>query len=333
MDAQEGLRVPVITIIGAGNIGGRHLQALASMPEPARVELYDPSPASRAQAVDRWREVAGAGQPMPAVLADAKRLSTHIDVAIIATPAAYRLDALAGILAMSTVRHIVLEKVLFQRASDYDKARAMVEAAGAQAWVNTPRRMWPSYRRLAHEIGHEPQVSCRVAAPRSLGLATNAIHFLDLLAFLSGSPATDLRADRLRLVADASRHRDAVEFEGTLYGFAPAGGAFEFAHLADAAAPVVVDISTPRRRILIDESRQLAHAAAAVDGWTWRQEPFGVLLQSELTHLVAADLIARDRCGLPSLAESCEVHLPYLEVLLDAYVRDTGSWTDTCPIT
>ena len=50
------------TIIGAGQIGSRHLQALCHFEEPLRVDLVDPSDESLQTALDRYQEVVSSGK-------------------------------------------------------------------------------------------------------------------------------------------------------------------------------------------------------------------------------------------------------------------------------
>ena len=50
-------------IIGAGQIGSRHLQALCQFEKPIRVDLVDPSDESLQTAQSRFEEVISSGKP------------------------------------------------------------------------------------------------------------------------------------------------------------------------------------------------------------------------------------------------------------------------------
>jgi hypothetical protein len=76
-----------VALIGAGQLGSRHLQALARLPAGSRVTMVEPSEASRSTAQSRWAEVAGQGIAVEFV-EGLGQLSGEIDVAIVATTAA-----------------------------------------------------------------------------------------------------------------------------------------------------------------------------------------------------------------------------------------------------
>ena len=67
----------------------------------------------------------------------------------------------------------------------------------------------------------------------------------------------------------------------------------------------------------------------ATSGWKWREEKVSQIRQSNLTHLVVAEMIDHGRSVLPSYAESAALHLSMLEVFL----RHLGPGADVCAIT
>ena len=110
-----------IAIIGAGQLGSRHLQALARLTTECEITVIDPSLESLAVAKQRFEEmpvnkavcVVGYGTSVD-------ELPVELDYVVVATGADVRLKVLQSLLARSTVRYMLLEKVLFQRLGDYE---------------------------------------------------------------------------------------------------------------------------------------------------------------------------------------------------------------------
>src|SRR5947209_4742456 len=137
-----------VALIGAGQIGSRHLQALARL--EADITVIDPSSAS----LDRARELAGKSDIRYATQLD--QLGPAIDVAIVACSARERRSVVESLLAGRKVGALVLEKVLFQKIEDYEAVGALLKERGVRAWVNCPRRLWPFYQALRERTRGNP---------------------------------------------------------------------------------------------------------------------------------------------------------------------------------
>src|SRR5688500_4752859 len=107
-----------IALIGAGQLGSRHLQALALLGRPARVTVVDPVESSLAAAKERFEQVAK-GDVEAVFTRSFANLPKHVDGAVVATGADRRRKAIEDLLQQSTVGVALLEKVLFQRVEDY----------------------------------------------------------------------------------------------------------------------------------------------------------------------------------------------------------------------
>ena len=89
-----------VAIIGAGQLGSRHLQGLARVETPLAIHLLDPSESSLALARSRYDEVAGVASPHRLHLCrEATQLPDQLDVAISATTAHHRLSSLRQVLS------------------------------------------------------------------------------------------------------------------------------------------------------------------------------------------------------------------------------------------
>lgn len=323
--------IPTIAVIGCGTIGARHVQALARLDREVRVIAVDPSGEARRRAIGYFAETAPPGCAVAIEEAPGpEALSGTIDVAVVATNAASRRAVIEELLSGTTTRYLMLEKFLFQRDEDYAAVGALLKQNGTAAWVNCPRRMWPGYRDLRERLKGAGPVDIRVSAPSRFGIGTSAIHFLDVLAFLSGTSQFRLYGDRIDRELLENR-RGGVEFSGTLYGAGANGEGF--AYTAQGVAPPILFLDSARLRLIADETKQQARLSAEEDGWDWREIPFPIMPQSQMTHLVVQDILDRGTCDLAGYDESAVLHRAVLGPLLDHFRKYADPNADACPIT
>lgn len=325
-------KVHKILVVGAGQLGSRHLQALSKIALPVEIEVLDPFPASLTVARSRFDEML----PNPLVqgvryLSDAEGVSTHIDFAIVATNADVRADVVRALLGRGEIRHMLLEKVLFQKLADHADIRALFELHGVKAWVNHPRRMFPVYQEVRAWLAGAREVSYQLNGG-GWGLACNGLHFIDHLAFLTGEQNLVLSGAGLHDTTIPSKRQGFIEFSGALHGRL---GPHPFAlHCHAEPAPVLLTVSSEQASLVVDEAKGSVRFATKEGGWTWTERLEKIVrFQSELSHLVAQDVLGTGRCALPTYAEAVRLHVPFLRCLLDKLAQVDGRQYDACPIT
>jgi predicted dehydrogenase len=323
-----------IGVIGCGNIGSRHLQGLARMTAAAAVHVCDPNAASRALAEARIAEM----QPGPHLsftFHDAlASMPNHIGLAIVATGAQPRRAVIETLLASKNVGALLLEKFLFQSLDDHAAVESLLAQRGVPAWVNTPRRAWPSYQSLKRDIAAGGPLTICVEFGRAHGLATNAIHFIDLAAFVTEETGGfELDGRLLRPIAEASRHVGALEFSGVMTGASARGDVLTLRGRPDSAGPHTITLVSEAGRFLIFETQQkmlVSRAAAPLEIETLA---FPILLQSALTGAVAEDIVAGRQPDLPLFAESSRLHRQCLSAFLEALGEPRGAPGRLVPVT
>src|SRR5436190_18734178 len=107
-----------IAIIGAGQLGSRHLQALAFVNEPISIQVIDRSADALNIAENRFNENRKTFHGQISYHTDISNLVKNIDVAIIATGSSGRKKIIEQLLSHSSVRYLILEKFLFTKESD-----------------------------------------------------------------------------------------------------------------------------------------------------------------------------------------------------------------------
>jgi predicted dehydrogenase len=325
------MRGITVAVVGCGNIGSRHLQGLARLPRPAEIHIVEPSETASETARARFRETS----PDPALrLVEAGSISAlppTLDLAIVATSSGPRLAAMEALLRGRAVRRLVLEKFLFPRHRDYAAAETLIRDAGVETYVNTPRRMWPDYAALRARLGGRGPLTMLVETSRRNGMASNAIHFLDLAAYLTGAAdGFALDGAGLQGDADAARRGAGVEFSGVLAGRSSDDHAFLHRSRLDHDGPHVVALFARGLRMVIDESAGDATLWDAETGESGVSIPVRPVFQSALSHLLAP---AQGRPTLPDFAESARLHRQCLSAFLTALGEDPKDPDAVCPVT
>ena len=315
-----------IALIGAGQLGSRHLQALALLDRAARVTVVDPTESSLATAKERFAQIAQ--DKVEAVFTqDFGGLPKSLDGAVVATGANVRRKAIEALLQQSQVKVALLEKVLFQRIEDYASVGALLENSGTRAWVNCAQRLWPFFSDLRPRTLGRSNLQVSVTGAQ-WGLGCNAIHNLDLLPFLTGDAGCRIESG-LDAGSIASKRPGFIEFTGSLYGFGARGNRVLQSSYRDGNAPFAFEVQAEDFHATWNVHEKRMRIAEAAGGWKWREEKVSPLYQSKLTHLVLAEMLDHGRSVLPAYAESAALHLSMLEVFL----RHLGPGADVCAIT
>jgi hypothetical protein len=296
-----------IALIGAGQLGSRHLQGLALLDRPARVTVVDPTDTSLATARERFAQVKQ-GKVEAVFTQSIGDLPRELDGAVVATGADVRRKAIEALLGQSKVKVALLEKVLFQKIEDYAAVGALLEKRGTRAWVNCAQRLWPFFRDLRPRTLGKSNVDI-VVNGANWGLGCNAIHNLDLLHFMTGSDECRIES-RLDPGTIPSKRPGFIEFTGTLVAHGVRGNRVLQVSEREGDAPFEIEVRTPD----------------SVFVWTLKD---GAPFQSQLTHGVLADMLDKGTSVLPGYPESAALHVSMLEVFL----RHLGPDADACAIT
>lgn len=321
-----------IVLIGAGNLGSRHLQALSKVSFKTRIEVVDPFANALKVAETRFNEMPSnsniSGINFYSSLFE---LSNQVDLAIIATNADIRAEVIRTLVSHSNVRNLVLEKVLFQSPEEYIEIHALLEEKNIKAWVNHPRRMFPYYSMLKELIAGSKQVSYQVQGG-DWGLACNGLHFIDHLAFLTGCNEVEIHTDRLNTSVISSKRKGYMEVGGILSGKIGPHTFELFCH--EIASPIVITICSDNLNAIIDEANGWVRISTKENGWNWVELNTKInYFQSELSNLLAEDILSLGNCSLSTLAQATKLHIPFVNAMLKHFNHYGAEKHTACPIT
>ena len=318
-----------IKIIGAGQLGSRHLQALKGVKQPLDIQVIDPSEASLQVAKERYDAVS-TEQAHQISFSTSFDRTDGTDVAIVATNSDVRRKALESLFDASKTKLLVIEKLLFNQRSDYAETESKLAETGAKAWVNCPMRVMPVYEKIRANIAAAP-ISYRVTGSQ-FGLVTNAIHYIDHVAHLCGCSEFELDTSGLDLTPIPSKRPGFLELNGTLVARFADGSRCEITCYSTGTAPVVVEIFNEKSRYVVRESEGKLWHAGESSKWAWLEQDAPIPYQSQITTKVIESLLNTGDCGLTPYATSARIHLQLLDPLLE-FVRSQSPETTGYPFT
>lgn len=319
-----------ISVIGCGNIGSRALQALAKLDTPATIHAVDPVPAALAKAKERVAELGAAAKAKIVYAETIAALPQTIDLALIATCADTRRATLEALLGRARVRALVLEKFLFQRADDYAAVGERLAKMGTRCWVNLVRRAWPGYRALKRALRGDTRVEMLALGP-DFRLASNAIHYIDVYAYLTGTQVSDYDGGGIDRDPMQSRRAEFRELSGILRGAGAEGRRVTLASHRGSKLPFTIQFFTPELHWIVRELERKAWCVSAATGWQWREAEFETLDMSAMTGAYA-EILEHGTSPLPAFDESARDHLNLLAVYNRHWFGAEGARA-ACPIT
>lgn len=320
-----------ILLIGAGQLGSRHLQALIKLQDPTSIIVVDPSLDSLNLTEERAKEVSGYERHQLSYRQDTKGLP-EIACAVVASSANVRRQIVEELLSVTNVHNLLLEKVLFQSAQDCIKIGELLKERKVNTWVNAPRPMWICYQALKQALGAEP-IQRFISGGSGWGLACNAYHMLDLFAWLTGSKIEKLSTEYIDKHPVPSKRNNFYELTGTLNGCFENGTVFSLSDLIGPPKDSYFLLETKDHLIHINEvTQKLTLVSGKPLPSEFTEIKFAPEFQSTLTNRVVEDILQRGDCELATYDQASEIH----QKMLNAFAKhfpQSQKGESLCPIT
>ena len=316
-----------ILIYGCGQIGSRHLQSLANVDFPLSITVYDSSIEALARARTRWDDALVSS--LNPIRHDIIFINTFqdvckkIDLAIIATSADVRVASVECISKLVKVKYWILEKVLAQSIDDLNKLNILL--GNSYAWVNTPMRSWSLYENLKWQLNKNSVLDIQCDGIQ--GLACNAIHYIDLISYLSDSDPKSIDVAGLRLDWHPAKRTGFYEVSGNLVVKFTNGSILSMSSMDRSSGDKVMKIACGNKVWGVDECGKSAVSNMC-------ESVYGECeLQSQLTSKIVSQIRNSGGCSLTTLSNSVLQHEVLLDGLLKHWNSHTRTLTTTLPIT
>jgi predicted dehydrogenase len=318
-------------IIGAGQLGSRHLQGLVKYSGQLNIYVLDPFIESLKIAEEREKEIIHNHKIIYTQCWEI--LPIFFDVVIVATNANIRESIINQLLENHTVRFLILEKVLFQDLNAYERVHDLLVKHNVITYVNHPRRMFESYKGIKKSLSRKKQSVYQVVGG-NWGLGCNALHLLDLFVYLSGKKLHDINVNSLDDELQESARNGFAEFTGTLSGHLVDESFFSITSLKGVSSSITVTIFNDEQRFVIQEGgKPQIYELEKSNLFSCENYDFKVQFQSELTTNIVVEVLENNFCSLPTYDEARHTHELFIKVMLEKYNKITGLQTSILPIT
>jgi hypothetical protein len=321
-----------IAVIGAGQLGSRHIQGLAGINIPINIFVVEPNEKNREIAESRYNEMpVNKNINTFSIHGSLVELPENIDVAIIATNADVRASVTVDLINNKKVSKIIFEKVLFQKYEDYDLIESILLKNKIDAWVNCPRRTFPFYKSLKDLFMGEV-VNLNLNGG-NWGMGCNSMHFIDLMGYLNSSIIESFDTTRVDSAEIESKRKGFIELTGTLCGKFKNCAQILLESNRDSIVPPIVDIYSNKIRVVVFEHIKKALVFKESNGWKPVEEVFDFPFQSQLTNHLVSDIISKSSCDLANYSESSSLHKPFIKALILHINSNNKEEYTFCPIT
>lgn len=313
-----------IAIIGAGQLGSRHLQGLKNSNMSMHIFVIDNNKESLEVAKERYESLPVNSNQIVEYYHNIDQLPNSLDFVVIATGSKPRAAIIKSLLNHSDVKNLILEKVLFPRLNEYDEIGQLLKNKHIPSWVNCPRRMYGMYQDIKNRIDTCSPISM-ISQGNDWGLCCNSIHIIDIFMFLTGEKTYTITHLDLENNIIESKRPGYIEFYGNILIETPRGHKLTLKCGRGEYEPLK-EIKYGNNIIKIQEENGL---------WTFNNESYVYKLpyQSQLTGLLADITLSIGYCPLTPYENSAEYHKPFIKAILNHYNKIKGINSDLCPIT
>jgi len=321
-----------IAVVGAGQLGSRHIQGLAGISIPINIFVVEPNDNNRKIAESRYIEMpANKNITAFSTHQSISELPNNIDIAIIATNADVRANVTVDLIEIKKVGKIIFEKVLFQKHEDYDRIESILQKNRIDAWVNCPRRTFSFYKSIK-ELFEGEGVNLYLNGG-NWGMGCNSMHFIDLMSYLNNSPIDSFDTSRVDPSVMESKRKGFVEFTGTLQGKLTNGAHLLLESKPESIVPPIVDLYSNKIRVVVFEHIKKALIFKESNSWKPLEQEFDFPFQSQLTNHVVFDIITKGTCDLAGFSESSSLHKPFINAFINHLNNNSNEKFTYCPIT
>ena len=327
-----------VAIIGAGQLGSRHLQGVLKSSFEFDVYVVDPYLSSLELAEGRAGEI----EHLHEVYFEERisRLPGVLDLVIVATNSDVRLSVLKNLLIQSKVGTLILEKVLFQSVHEYDEAQELIQNTNTTVFVNHARRMQEVYKGLQDLLGEfEGEVFDVDYYGSNWGLGCNGLHLSDAICFMFNDEIQYYDIRELDSEIVESKRAGFVEFTGTLSGKTKKNHSIRITSrktrdglpsgisLTLNAPSVRISVKEGGKETLIIVTRMNQEADTKVITFP------GMLFQSDLSKIIVEEALSGRSIELTTYEEALVNHKLFIESLLNHMKKSNHVNSNKCPIT
>jgi len=322
-----------VLLIGAGQLGSRHLQGLSKCTQKISIIIIDSNPIALEIAKKRFYEM-----PKNLLIQSVKFMNSienyndMIDLAIVATNADVRKNVIIELISKNRLKYLILEKVVFPSIEDFEVVMPLLKENNIKTWVNCPRRMYPFYQKLKKRTIKSTKIKIIVKGG-NWGLGSNTIHMLDLLSFLTEKTNYEFNISKLDQYIYETKRKNFIEFGGEVQFFSNRGDTLQLIDDRKNDMPLKMTISFNEVKVEVDQIKGIANEYNSKIFEPKVSNRFEMPLQSELTNIQVDEILESGFSHLTQLDESYLLHKPMLNAFNSHLSVINNMQTLICPVT
>ena len=318
-----------VLIVGGGQIGSRHLQGALKSTHRLSITIVDPSLSSLELSKSRAQSTM-LGHPSSTIkYSQELPKNKNFNICIISTNANVRAKITRDLLVSCQIKHIIFEKVLFQKDTDYENISKLIDEKNIRAWVNCPHRTYFFYEEIKSTLDNRKAIEMSVSGS-SWGMACNTIHYIDLFSYLVN--CSDLKIVKTKFsdnILKSKRSKKFYEVNG-LMEFKT--GIHSLKIFCEHKENKSLNIKIKNKNIELFFNTDKGILQSNIDGLI-KTKNQNFPHQSDLTEKLINNLIDKNKCGLTIYKESCKYHYLLLSVIRSHLSKILRTQLIECPIT
>ena len=320
-----------IILVGCGNIGSRHLQAIAKLSYEIKVDIVEPNNDAVSLAKTRLNEISYDKTTHKFFWYKSINELTDVgDIVIVATNSVNRVDLISDLINKGNTRFLI-EKLVCQSVTQYNIIIKKVKESNSKVWVNTNRRYFKSYNTIKELLQREKILSLSVKTNSKNGLSTNAIHYIDLFSWLIEDYEITLNG---KLLSDQllqnKRGPNFKEFSGIITGIAKNNSSLSIEFMPHLEDKVFVEISTNELKLIIDETDEKITVYQDKRNYNLEYNHESV---SNTSIQIIDDILKNDKSLLPTLNDLFNGHTELFRIFNSHINKLLNENVTLCPIT
>jgi hypothetical protein len=293
-----------ILVCGCGKLGTRYLEGLLIFNCQSEIYVYDVSIDSINNSQKIIENYSNHFLHKFIFTDNLFDLPENFDLVIISTTAKNRSNLIQKLNQKFDIKNWLIEKILAQSTNEVSIIQETLKN-NKNVFINTPRRIWTLYEKLKIKLNkNNPQ---KMSIEGDFGLACNAIHFIDLFAWLTGEELLSINCESLDNFWTESKRSDFWEVNGSITANFSKGSFLE------------INSKTSNEKFKITLIDSIEYFIDEDNGSIYNENNLiireKILLQSELTPIIVDSILNKGFCNLPTLIESSKLHKPFLENL------------------
>lgn len=321
-----------ILIIGCGELGSRFLQACLSIDIVSAIDIIEPNSISRNTAASRANEINPSLTEKIGWYNSISEITSSYDLCIIATHADVREAIIEKVINLG-IKSILTEKIVTQSIESYVNILNLAKTNNVTIWVNCKTRAYSIWKYVKERLNPAEQLSY-YSIGGAHGLCTNGLHAIDL--FVHITECKQLIDQNSVIDTDLMlTKRNKYDLTGTFNMVTENNSKCTIAYLANSYANNLEIVATPSYRWIIDYSAKQIFESSVENNW--KMEPLifeeNNLSVSHMSIRFISDILKKNDCELPTIADTFIAHRYIYEVSLPIFNASLKKSDNICPIT